>query len=204
MNLKEIEKLYTNNLSKFGINHRAVGWNSIESQNLRFEKLLYLISNREKKITVNELGCGYGEFYKYLLNNNFNFRKFNGYDISKAMLNSCRKYLSSPKELKLFNSPIINTKADYTFSSGVFNIPFKNSELQWNNHIEKTILNMYEYSKIGIAFNFLSSYVDFRSENLFYQNPEKILKFCLQNFGKKIHLIHDYPLYEFTILIYKN
>ena len=41
-------------------------------------------------------------------------------------------------------------------------------------------------------------------ESLYYQNASEILDFCLKNFGRNIKLIHDYKLYEFTVIISKT
>ena len=148
MNLSKVEKFYTQNLETYGIDSRAVGWNSPESQNLRFEKLMFLVENNSKPFSINELGCGYGELYKYLEKNKFN--------------------LEVSKDISLLK------------------------------------FNLYNNSLKGIAFNFLTSYVDYRSEILYYQDPAEMLTFCLDNFGKNVKLVHDYPLYEFTIIVYKS
>ena len=204
MNLSKVEKLYTQNLETYGIDSRAVGWNSPESQNLRFEKLMFLVENNSKPLSINELGCGYGELYKYLEKNKFNLVKFNGYDISQPMLDSCKDYLMNPNNLFLYNNSKLNTLADYSITSGIFNTPFDHKEKKWMKYIKDTIVNLYDNSLKGIAFNFLSSHVDYRLDNLYYQDPSEMLTFCLDSFGKNIKLIHNYPLYEFTIIVYKS
>ena len=35
---------------------------------------------------------------------------------------------------------------------------------------------------------------------LYYANPEEIIAYCKSNFSKDVALMHDYGLYEFTIL----
>ena len=203
MKLSKIKKLYSDNIKTFGIDSRSVGWNSPESQNLRFEKLLEVISDKNDNFTINELGCGYGELFKYLEKHNYDFNQFNGYDISKPMLEECQKYIGESSKLNLFNNAKLITKADYTITSGIFNTPFDNNLIEWEKYIHATLLNMYEFSNNGIAFNFLTTAVDYRNENLFYQDPSKILSFCLENFGKNIVLIHDYYLHEFTMIVFK-
>lgn len=202
MNLKKIENLYSKNIRNLGINSKAVGWNSIESQYLRFEKLLSIIDLKEE-FSINELGCGYGELYKYLINNNYSISFFNGYDISKEMLKECENYLNNPNNLSLFNSSRIETLCDYTLASGIFNVPFDNTPEEWSIFIKKTIQNMYEFSRKGISFNFLTTYVDYKANNLFYQNPEEIFSFCMEKYDKNVQLIHNYNLFEFTVIINK-
>ena len=202
MDLKKIENLYSNNIRAHGVSSKAVGWNSKESQYLRFEKLLSMIDLNEE-FSINELGCGYGELYKYLINKNYDFTLFNGYDISEEMLKECEVYLNQPSNLNLYHSSTIQTFSDYTIASGIFNIPFDNTSEEWQVYINKTIQNMYQFSKKAIAFNFLTTYVDYEADNLFYQNPEEIFRFCIENYGRNVQLIHNYNLYEFTVVINK-
>ena len=44
----------------------------------------------------------------------------------------------------------------------------------------------------------------FMQDNLYYADPLFIFDFCKRNFAKNISLIHDYDLYEFTILVTKD
>ena len=203
MKLDKIEKLYSKNIEKYGIDSRAVGWNSEDSQYLRFKKLLQVIEDKSEPFTINELGCGYGELYKYLKNDQFNCCTFYGYDISQPMLETCRSYLNTPKDLELFNTAKIQTVADYTITSGIFNVNFGKSEAQWEEYIYETLKDMFKNSTKGIAFNLLTTYVDFRSDDLFYADPLKYFKFCKSELSKKVTLIHDYNLFEWTLIVYK-
>jgi len=57
----------------------------------------------------------------------------------------------------------------------------------------------------GFAFNMLTKYSDreYMKEYLYYADPLFIFDYCKRNFSKKVALIHDYELYEFTILVRK-
>ena len=48
----------------------------------------------------------------------------------------------------------------------------------------------------------MSSYCDYKLNKNKHYNPEKIFKYA-KSISKKVNLIHDYDLYEFTIQIYK-
>lgn len=201
MDLTKIEKLYTENLEKFGIDSKSVGWNSPESQTLRFQKLLSLVDEPGiKPFTLNELGCGYGELYKYCESNNYKLKKFNGYDISEKMLTAAKSYLNADNAFFYQNSEII-TKADYTITSGIFNVKFEEEKNNWEGFIKQTLKNMFEFSEIGMSFNLLTKYVDFEDENLYYADPSYYFDFCKKELSKYVSLIHDYKLYEWTIIV---
>jgi hypothetical protein len=45
---------------------------------------------------------------------------------------------------------------------------------------------------------------EFMRDNLYYADPLFIFDYCKKNFAKNIRLMHDYDLYEFTILVKKD
>jgi hypothetical protein len=49
----------------------------------------------------------------------------------------------------------------------------------------------------------MCSDADKRREALFYMDPGEALNGCLERFPRQVTLLHDYPLYEFTILVRK-
>ena len=203
MNLNSIERLYSENITKYGIDSRSVGWNTEDSQKLRFKMLLNLIEEKNMDFSINELGCGYGELYNYLKQNNFAVKEFKGYDISKPMLDHCKVYLKNAIDLKLFNSSKISELSDYTVTSGIFNVPGDNKLKEWEDYIEETLINMFEYSEKGISFNLLTTYVDYEDENLYYGDPKKYFSFCKTKLSKNVSLFHDYNLFEWTIIVKK-
>ena len=75
VNLQKIEELYSSNLEKYGIDSKSVGWTTEESQMIRFEKLLCVLDRETMAFSVNDLGCGYGELFKYLTRNNYNIKR---------------------------------------------------------------------------------------------------------------------------------
>jgi SAM-dependent methyltransferase len=202
MDLSKIEKLYSDNFKEFGYDAKSVGWGTKEKQYLRFSKLMQVVVDKNTKFTINELGCGYGELIKFLQSYKFNFNKYYGYDISQEMLAGFKAYIPD-NNYELFLSPLIKTHADYTIASGIFNVKFNSDDLLWENHIKNTLQNMFEMSKIGMAFNLLTTYVDFRRENLYYADPVFYFDFCKKHFSRKVNLIHDYDLFEWTIHVYK-
>ena len=58
--LSRIRDLYSNNLGRDGPVSTAVGWNTPESQQLRFDKLTEVVIDDGRPFSVNDYGCGYG------------------------------------------------------------------------------------------------------------------------------------------------
>ena len=66
---------------------------------------------------------------------------------------------------------------DWLILSGLFNDKTKNSEV----FMYKIIKKMYLSCKKGIVFNGLNKYVDYEDKALFYNYPDKVFKYCINN-----------------------
>ncbi len=91
--------------------------------------------------------------------------------------------------------------ADFTFVSGTFNVRLDASDEAWRTYVEETLLELGARSRRGLAFNLLTTYVDWRKEDLFYADPTHFFGFCRENLSRYVTLLHDYPLYEWTIAV---
>lgn len=198
--LEKIKGLYEDNLVQHGISSKAVGWKDEQSQLLRFQKLSHVISAEHEGYSVNDWGCGYAAMYDYLDEHLSGCVKYYGYDISAEMLKRARE-LHPQSEMELIQSASVTAKADYTFVSGTFNVRFNESNAAWDTYIKETLLALAQQTKKGLAFNLLTTYVDWKQENLFYADPLEYFDFCKRNLSRNVSLIHDYPLYEWTMLV---
>jgi hypothetical protein len=62
---------------------------------------------------------------------------------------------------------------------------------------------MFALASKGVAVNFLSSYVNYEHERNFHYSPEEIFRMA-RRFTKWVKLRHDYPLWEFTLYMYRE
>ena len=95
--------------------------------------------------------------------------------------------------------------ADYTIASGIFNLKYTIDLSAWMDYILDTLNQMNEKSKLGFAFNMLTTYSDkeFMKEELYYSDPLFFFDLCKRSFSKNVALLHDYREYDFTILVRK-
>lgn len=200
--LKKVEELYSSNIEKFGINSKAVGWNTEDCHNLRFNKLCAELP-KDALITIADLGCGYGALYDYLAANNVIVKEYHGYDISQNMLEECDKNLGGKTPLKLINSAKLQHKCDYVMASGIFNNICSANKREWFKYVLNTLDDMNEYSEKGFAFNLLTNQVDFMREDLFYADPTFFFNLCREKYSRKVSLYHNYDLWEWTIIVSK-
>ncbi len=203
--LPKIEKLYTDGIKQYGATPKAVGWKSMDDHNLRFEKLTSFIRDIKAEISINDYGCGYCALLEYLENKGIKVNTYNGYDISQAMLEVAKHKLSFFRaRVNLINSSEITTEADYSFVSGTFNVKLDTPEREWEDFIKKILQQLNKFSLKGFAFNMLSTYVDYKEPHLYYGDPLFWFDYCKRNLARYVQLLHDYPLWEWTIIVKKE
>ena len=199
--LTRVQEYYDEKLRTHGATARGVDWKSPESQELRFAQLGKLIDH-SRPFTVNDFGCGYGALVDYFESCGFQFQ-YVGFDISSEMIAQARElypgaaFVTDKAELD---------EVDYTLASGIFNVRLSTGEDEWKNYMLDVIDTMNSLSKRGFAFNALTKYSDaeFMRPDLFYADPLFFFDHCKTKFSKFVTLLHDYPLYEFTILVRKE
>jgi SAM-dependent methyltransferase len=204
--LSGIAQLYEKSLSDHGLSSKSVGWKDEDSQLLRFDKLVSVIAPRHaaEEISVNDFGCGYGAMFNYLDNlAGVRLGKYYGYDISEEMLTAAKQAVADPRA-EFIQSSEVKTEADYSFVSGTFNVKLEASDEAWAEHIKKVLVNLASTSRKGFAFNLLSTYVDWKQDHLFYADPFLFFDFCKRSISPYVSLLHDYPLYEWTIIVRKK
>lgn len=205
--LNGVAKLYEENLKNYGQTSKSVGWKDEAQQILRFEKLAELIEPRtsDAGISVNDLGCGYAAMFNFLDQlSSVKLERYYGYDISERMLEEAGLAVGNDSRAVFIRSSKITEAADYSFVSGTFNVKLEANDEVWTEHIKQSLKNLADTSRKGFAFNLLSTYVDWKQENLYYGDPFMFFDFCKRNISHYVSLLHDYPLYEWTIIVRKD
>ena len=194
---------YAERIRQFGPTARGVDWNSETSQILRFEQLTRLLYGVEAA-SVLDYGCGYGAFARYLRQQGWHGR-FTGFDIVSSMIAHARAAHESDPLCTFTDQPDTLKLADFTFASGVFNVRQAHSPESWQELVLATLDAMDRLSERGFAFNMLSTYsdADRQRDDLFYGHPGFFFDWCKSRYAPRVALLHDYPLYEFTILVRK-
>lgn len=200
----EVADYYTSKIIAHGDTPQGVDWNGKDGQVLRFQQLSNLL-NIHGEFSINDIGCGYGALYEYLLEQNLKFNYF-GIDISEAMIRAAELRHQGRNNAKFVCASTPSLVADFGVASGIFNVRMDNSDVEWLSYVEQTLDVLNNTSKIGFAFNCLTSYSDKDKmrDYLYYADPCKFFDLCKRKYSRHVSLIHDYGLYEFTILVRKQ
>jgi SAM-dependent methyltransferase len=219
-----VARYYADRLEAHGPTPNGVDWGSEDSQQERFAQLAELLSRRTSPaggspassgpfavaatpvavaapVSIIDYGCGYGALAGYLEQRDFSFT-YTGFDVAPEMIaqakalgpGGSRRFTDDLRELEV---------SDYTLASGIFNVKLSTAVGDWREYIAATLDTIAGLSKSGFAFNMLSRFADppLMREDLFYADPMYYFKLCKERYSRNVALLHDYSLYEFTVLV---
>lgn len=203
---EKIDSFYLKRLSENGPGAKGVGWKNDFAQKIRFEQLVKIIQT-DQSFSINDLGCGVGDLVFYLNEAKFEGFSYYGYDVLGEMINHAKAIHIKSSNCSFFQIKKLEEMqmADYTVASGIFNPRHGVLDEDWKMHILETLQSMNSKSGIGFAFNALTTYSDehLMIEDLYYSDPLWLFDYCKRNFSRNVTLLHDYGLYDFTILVKK-
>jgi SAM-dependent methyltransferase len=201
--LENIADYYSRALAEHGPTARGVDWNGTDSQQLRFAQLCSVISE-PGGFSLHDVGCGYGALLEFLRARYSSF-SYLGTDLATDMVRAASERCAAG-DARFEVGTIPDASADYTVASGVFNVRLGVSDGDWLRHIEDTLDAFDATSRRGFAFNCLTKYsdVDRMRGYLYYADPCALFDRCKRCYSRNVALLHDYDLYEFTILVRKR
>jgi len=199
-----VASYYTQKIREHGATARGVDWNSEASQTLRFEQLLR-VANGAAEFSLNEIGCGYGALVDHLRRGGSKFR-YHGVDLSADMVAAAQVRHGEAPGVSFAVGAAPDAARDYCVASGIFNVRLETSDADWLSYVLATLDTMHQYSVLGFAFNALTLYsdADRMRPDLYYADPLRLFDHCKRFHSRNVALLHDYGLYEFTILVRKN
>jgi hypothetical protein len=195
-----VSRYYTSRLEEHGVTARGVDWNSADSQQLRFDQLMKVC--RREPCTLIDYGCGYGALLDHLECQGRRI-EYVGYDCAPAMIARARG-VHPPRAGVVFTDDEASlAPADYAVASGILNVKLDAADETWHEYMMRTVERLAALGRAGFAFNALSTYsdVDRRQPHLHYADPLVWFDHCKRRFSSSVALLHDYPLWEFTILV---
>lgn len=187
---------YAERYKEFGYHYKAVGWGNWETQKLRF-----LILSEIADLTgaaVIDLGCGFGDLYGFLAQKYKNIC-YTGIDIVADLVAEGKKrYPEAEFLVQDILEDNFKKEADFYFISGTLNSRITGGF----DYTREILAKTHGLARKGVAVNFLTKYADYELEKDLHHSPEEIFAFA-KTMTKYVTLRHDYPLWEFTVYLYK-
>ena len=201
---ERVADYYSERVRQHGETARGVDWNSTESQKTRFAQLLRIVPSGATEYSILDYGCGYGAIIDVLTELGQPVQ-YVGYDVSEEMILRARRLHPGDRCGFTTNREELGP-SDYVVASGVLNVKLDTAKARWKDYVLETLDDLHRLSLNGFAFNALTNYSDpeYMRDDLFYADPSWLFDHCKRKYSGQVALLHDYGLYEFTILVRKN
>lgn len=204
LDLDPVRNYFRDKLHTHGATHRGVDYNSDKSMEIRFDQLMRILDDR-RAYTLLDWGSGYGAMLSYLLRSGHTV-DYTGYDILEDMVVQGRTRFQDYPTVRFTSNLNALEEVDFSVVSGTFNMKLDATTEDWTALVLDNLAQINRLSREGFAFNLLTSYSDpeYMRSDLFYADPCFFFDYCKRNFSKNVALLHDYGLYDFTVLVRKN
>src|SRR4051812_16857514 len=118
--LDTLNEYFTQKIKEHGATPHGVGWNSTESQEIRFEQLCKIIQPNTP-FSLLDFGCGYGAMYDYMSREHADFL-YTGYDIAAEMIGKAAETHAENTNASWTTKLPDDKTYDYVITSGIFNL----------------------------------------------------------------------------------
>lgn len=199
----KIEKMFSKRIKEYGDGPECAEHSDRDTQEKRMELLAEV--GHIKNSGILDFGCATGHLNTFM-KREYGFEgEYTGYDLSAEMIQEAQiKHPESNFEVRNILEEGVGGDFDYVMISGTFNDQ-TNDNWDWMRACLKVL---FRHTRRAMAFNNLSTYVDYRDDHLFYVNPEDLFKFCKEELSPLVTLRHDYSIkegvvpYEFSTYVY--
>ncbi len=193
---------YERQLQRHGPTAQGMDWKDSASQELRFDVLCSVCDLDGR--SLHEVGAGAGHLVDYLAARGID-AEYSGSDLSPAMIAAARQRHPQVRFrlLDILRAPELPL-ADVVVCSGLFHVKLDHPDEAWREFLWSMLRRMFTMCREAMSFNLMTDQVDFRSPTLYYADPAEVLEFCRRELSRYVALRHDYPLYEYTVHVYRE
>ena len=197
---------YAQAFRTYGATSEGVDWGKDQDRAVfRYQKMLAVIPATEKRqVSLLDVGCGYGALLQYAKENHITLA-YTGIDVVPDMI--CEAS-ARHKDANFLTGDIldldIKARFDYVVCNGILTQKLDASNLEMDDFASRLIRRMFALCERGVAFNVMTTKVNYFSANLYYRNPAELFAWCMSELTRHIKIDHACPLYEYTLYLYRQ
>jgi SAM-dependent methyltransferase len=193
---------YAGTFDRHGATSAGVDWGTdVSRAELRYDKMLAVLG-RETKASLLDVGCGYGGLLTHARSKGVTL-DYTGIDVAANMIDWAKA--NTPGSRFIQGDVLAHDFGgtfDYVVCNGILTQKLDTPGQEMDRYAAKLIRRLFALASRGIAFNVMTTKVNFFANNLYYRNPAELLAWCLSEITPHVRLDHAYPLYEYTVYLY--
>lgn len=195
---------YARVFEKFGETAQGVDWKNDHDANDRYRRIFALLDQKQD-LSILDVGCGYGEFYNYLIKHSSLKQYYAGCDIVGDMISVAKERYPKADffHLDFLEDWPLDKYTDFIIGCGLFTqlVDFEDGAMEdWSNVV---IEKMFSIAKKGVIVNFITTDVDFRNTRNFYKNPADVIELSDRLGAAGFKIDHHSSYYEYFVAFYK-
>jgi len=210
--MKEVSRTlmthYAESFREHGCSPQGVDWGPRPADHvLRLDRMLAVMLPGDKagdRPSILDVGCGYGALLDRVKERHIGL-EYTGVDVCAEMVDAARERHPSAAWrvvdlAELQDQPTF----DYVVCNGILTQKLNVGIKDMDHFAQDAIRKMFTLCRRGIAFNVMSTHVNFMTDRLYYRNPIELLSWCMCELSPHARLDHAYPLYEYTIYLFRR
>jgi SAM-dependent methyltransferase len=203
---KNFRDHYRKTFLNYGATSQGVDWGDKEwAVEIRQSKMLEVIKDlAQQPLSLLDVGCGYGALAEIIKKRRLNVN-YVGIDVVTEMVSEAKK---RHPDYNFKSGDILEMDMgsyDYVVCNGILTQKISASTLEMNSFAQELIKKMFDLCRYGIAFNVMSTHVNFYKDNLYYRNPSELMAWCQSELTPHAKVDCAYNLwYEYTVYLYKK
>lgn len=172
---------YEQRLHEFGDTARGADWPSEQDRRVRFDMMLDVIPDwRRRDLVLCDFGCGTGELLAHMRRRGLDHVRYIGVDRSEHAIGIARSKFPEAEFIALdVNGPeadLDRLACDYLVASGLFTVKASLTDAQMWEFLDATLAAVWPHVRRGVAFNVMSTAVDWRRDDLFHASADDLLQ----------------------------
>lgn len=203
---ERLKRHYEETFAKHGATSKGVDWGADQDVFLRYDKMLAVAEGEllNGATSLLDVGCGYGGLLAYLQHKG-SALKYKGIDVAENMIDYARQKFPA-HEFKV--ADVLNISStqqfDYVVCNGILTQKLSTSIPEMDQFANALIRKCFSMARKGVAFNVMTTKVNFMADNLYYRNPGEMLQWCLSEITPSVKIDQSYRLYEYTVYLYPD
>jgi SAM-dependent methyltransferase len=193
-------------LRDFGSGPMAVDWKTAGDAARRYDVMLGLVREPSVAATLLDFGCGLAELKDHMEHVGYHAQRYTGLDISPHFAAAARARFPGTEILcfDVLDPQHALPRYDYIVMNGIFTRRHDLSVEDMWAYFERLFGRVYESCDVGVAFNVMSTLVDWQSDTLFHPDPARMIAFLGRSISRHVVMRNDYGLYETTYYVFRQ
>lgn len=202
----DLGRHYSEKFAAYGPTTEGVDWGPDESKVfLRYAKMLEVVGAKGSATpSVLDVGCGYGGLLTFATERGIAI-DYTGMDVADNMIEWAANNVAGGR---FVHGDVMthdfDADFDYVVCNGILTQKLDTPGREMDDFAGRLIRRLFTLARIGVAFNVMTTKVNHFANNLYYRNPAELLAWCMSEVTPHIRLDHSYPLYEFTVYLYRE